>query len=236
MNIEICAPNIQSALNAQKAGATRIELCTAIEVGGVTPSAGLISAAVHLLDIPVNVLIRPREGNFCYSEYELMIMLDDIAFCQDNEAGGVVIGALTNDGFLDLGKMEQMILASEGMEITCHRAFDFVKDPFAALEGLIDLGVHRILTSGLQNSAYEGRFMLQKLVEKADGRITIMAGAGVNYQNIAEIASVSGVSDFHFTAKKKIIQKNPTGDISGLEFAYWEGDLEEMRKIISSKH
>jgi copper homeostasis protein len=223
MNIEICAPNIQSALNAQKAGATRIELCTAIDVGGLTPSAGLISAAVHLLDIPVNVLIRPREGNFCYSEHELMIMLDDIAFCQDNEAGGVVIGALTDKGYL----------ASEGMEITCHRAFDFVKDPFAALEGLIDLGVHRILTSGLQNSAFEGRFMLQKLVEKAAGRITIMAGAGVNYQNIKEIAAVSGINDFHLTAKKKVVQVNPTGDISGLEWAFWEGDLEEIRKIVA---
>jgi copper homeostasis protein len=233
MNIEICAPNIQSALNAQKAGATRIELCTAIDVGGLTPSAGLISAAVHLLDIPVNVLIRPREGNFCYSEHELMIMLDDIAFCQDNEAGGVVIGALTDKGYLDLGKMEQMILASEGMEITCHRAFDFVKDPFAALEGLIDLGVHRILTSGLQNNAFEGRFILQKLVEKAAGRITIMAGAGVNYQNIKEIAAVSGINDFHLTAKKKVVQVNSQSDISGLEWAFWEGDLEEIGRIVA---
>jgi copper homeostasis protein len=233
-NIEICAPNIQSALNAQKSGADRIELCTGIDTGGLTPSPGLISAAIHQLRIPVNVLIRPREGNFCYNEDELMIMLDDIAYCQDVDAGGIVIGALTVNGYLDLGKMEQMIMAAEGLDITCHRAFDFTKDPFAALEGLIDLGVQRILTSGQKSSAFEGRHLIQQLVERAEGRITIMAGAGISHQNIATLAKATGVEDFHLTARKKIIQSNEKANIQGLEWSYWEGNLEEMKKTMAA--
>lgn len=232
MNIEICAVNIQSALIAQKAGANRIELCSGLDSGGLTPSAGLISSAVHHLRIPVNVLIRPREGNFCYNHDELLIMLDDIAYCQDVQAAGVVIGALTSGGFLDLGAMEAMINAAEGLEVTCHRAFDYTKNPFDALEALIDLGVNRVLTSGQEIGAFEGRFLIQKLVEKADGRINIMPGAGITYKNIVDIAETTGARDFHLTGRKKIVQPNAAGDIPGLEWWYWESSEEVIRKTI----
>lgn len=232
MIFEICATNIQSCLVAQKCGAHRIELCSALDSGGLTPSAGLIYAAVHQLKIPVNVLIRPREGNFCYTRNEIQIMLDDIAFCQDSQTAGVVIGALDAHGHLDLHALEALIASAEGMDITCHRAFDYTSDPFAALEALIDLGVNRILTSGQQVSAWEGRFLIQKLVEKADGRIKIMPGAGISPKNIRELAEVTKAEEFHFTGRKKTVQPNPAGDIPGLEWWFWESDEAKIKEIM----
>ncbi|MFN4256010.1 MAG: copper homeostasis protein CutC [Saprospiraceae bacterium] len=232
MKIEVCAANIQSALTAQRAGAHRIELCSALDGGGLTPSAGLIYAAVQHLQIPVNVLIRPREGNFTYTRDELQIMLDDIAFCHDAQVAGVVIGALDAQGHFDLHAMEAMVASAEGLDITCHRAFDYVRDPFAALEALIDLGIRRVLTSGQQTTAYEGRFLIQKLVEKADGRIEIMPGAGITPKNIGEIAETTGAREFHMTGRKKTVQ--PTAhEIPGLEWCFWESDEEIIREVLN---
>lgn len=231
MLIEICATNIQSALVAQRAGAHRIELCSALDGGGLTPSPGLVYAAVHHLQIPVNVLIRPREGNFCYTRDELQIMLDDIGFCQDSGAAGVVIGALDAQGRLDLPAMEAMLTAASDMDVTCHRAFDYTSDPFAALEALVDLGVRRVLTSGQATTAHEGRFLIQKLVERAAGRIEIMPGAGVSPKNIREIADTTGAREFHMTGRKKVVQ--PTAnEIPGLEWWYWESSEEVIRRAL----
>ena len=230
---EVCATNIQSALTAQKAGANRIELCTGIDSGGLTPSPGLIATAASELNIPVNVLIRPREGNFCYTRDELVIMVDDIAYCHDLDANGVVIGALTSKGHLDLNAMELMIAAAGDMEVVCHRAFDYTTDPFAALEVLIDMGVKRVLTSGQQTFAYEGRHLIQKLVEKADGRIVIMPGAGITYKNIADLAVETGAKEFHFTGRKKIVQ-HTEHEIAGLEWWYWESNFEVIQKTIET--
>src|SRR5690349_7422881 len=148
---EVCAVNIQSALIAEQAGANRIELCSGIDVGGLTPSPGVILSAVRDLQIPVNVLIRPREGDFCYSDQELRVMLDDIRFCRDAGAKGVVVGALTADGRLDLPKLEAMTREAGAIEMVCHRAFDFCVNPEEALEQLITLGFHRVLSSGQSN-------------------------------------------------------------------------------------
>jgi copper homeostasis protein len=228
---EICAVNIQSALAAQEAGAHRIELCSALDEGGITPSPGLIRAAVQHLTIGVNVLIRPREGDFCYSEAEFNIMLDDIEFCREQGVHGVVVGALLPDGQLDLPKLAAMKAEAGSMEVVHHRAFDFSADPAVALEQLITLGYKRVLSSGQSNSAFEGRYLLQKLVQQADGRISVMPGAGIDAHNIHAVASTSGAHEFHFTGK---IRKQPSSGhvIQGLDGSYWQSDVASIQQII----
>lgn len=229
---EICAVNIQSALAAQTAGAHRIELCSALDVGGLTPSPGLIHAAVDQLQIPVNVLIRPREGHFHYSKAEFEIMLADIEFCLKAGANGVVVGAMTTDLQLDKDKMLAMKDAAGDMEIVCHRAFDFSNDPEQTLESLIEWGYVRVLSSGQAPTALEGRFLLQKLVQQADGRIIVMPGAGITADNIRRIVDATKASEFHFTGKKKV----STGmqDIPGLDAWYWESDVAVIQKVMAT--
>lgn len=230
--IEVCATNIQSALAAQRAGAHRIELCCALDGGGLTPSPGLLREARKHLDIRINVLIRPREGNFCYDERELSIMLDDIHFCREAGADGVVIGALDSTGKFDLPAMRAMLDAAQGMDVTCHRAFDYTADPFEALETLVSLGVRRVLSSGQAVSAYEGRFLLKQLVEKAADRIIVMPGAGISGKNFREIRDCTGAAEFHLTGRIKVVQPNPAGDIPGLEWWYWESSDDKIREVM----
>jgi len=231
MNFEICAVNLQSALAAQSAGAQRIELCSALDVGGLTPSLGLIRASVRALNIFVQVLIRPREGDFCYTNEELEIILEDIRHSGEAGAAGVVVGALTEDGQLDLPKMKAMKAAAGNMEITCHRAFDFTQSPTEALEQLITMGFDRVLSSGQSDNAYEGRFLLQKLIQHAGGRIAVMPGAGINAQNISAIVEVTHAKDYHFTGKIKV-STQAKNEIPGLESWHWESDIQMIKDII----
>jgi len=232
ISFEICAVNIQSARAAQAAGGHRIELCSALDTGGVTPSPGLIRHAVNQLGIPVNVLIRPREGDFCFSDAEMAVMLDDIRFCRQAGANGVVVGALDSGGQLDLDALRAFRSAAGEMELVCHRAFDFTPDPFAALEQLIELGFSRILSSGQADNAFLGRFTLGKLVRAAAGRISIMPGSGIEASNIAEIVRETGASEFHFTGKRKV---SPPGQpIAGLDAAYWVSDPEVIKNTINA--
>ncbi len=230
--IEVCATNLQSALAAQGAGAHRIELCCAIDGGGLTPSPGLLHEVLKHLTIPVNVLIRPREGNFCYSEAEMAIMIEDIRFCHAAGAHGVVIGALDAEGRLDTAQMQALLDAAAGMDVTCHRAFDYTTDPFEALETLILLGIPRVLSSGQASTAYEGRDLLQQLVQRAAGRIIIMPGSGLSEKNIKAVAEKTGASEFHLTGRRKVVQPNPGGDIPGLEWWYWESDEGKIREVV----
>lgn len=233
MNFEVCAVNIQSALAALHAGAHRIELCVALDVGGLTPSLGLIRAAVRALEIPVHVLIRPREGDFCYTESELELMLEDIKICRESGAAGVVVGALDQDGHLDLPKMQAMKSAAEGMDVTCHRAFDFTPDPFETLEQLIGMGYRRVLSSGQAANAYEGRVLLQNLIRQAAGRIAVMPGGGLNIQNLRAILEFTGAKDVHFTAKQKKLSASKS-DLPGLESWHWESSEAEIRRFIEA--
>lgn len=230
---EICAVNIQSAVAAQQAGAHRIELCSALDAGGITPSPGLIRAAVEALNIPVNVLIRPREGDFCYSEEELEIMLADIRYCRATGAHGVVVGALTPEGALDLAKLEAMRAAAGPLEVVHHRAFDFCADPPLALEQLVALGFHRVLSSGQADSAFEGRFTLRELVQQAAGRISVMPGAGIEARTIKAIAEISGAREFHFTGKVRITPESAHA-IQGLDAAYWVSDVRRIQEIMEA--
>ena len=200
---EVCANGVESCLAAQAGGADRVELCAGIPEGGTTPSYGDIAAARRLLNhTRLHVIIRPRGGDFLYSPLEQGIMLDDIANARRLGADGVVLGCLTAEGDVNLPLMRRFMEAAAGMSVTFHRAFDVCRDPFRALEDIIGLGCHRILTSGQQPTAEQGIPLLQELQKAAAGRIRLLAGCGVNEGNIARIVRETGITEFHFSARE----------------------------------
>lgn len=203
-SIEICANSAASCLEAQRGGADRVELCAAIPEGGTTPSYGEIRTARGLIDIRLHVIIRPRGGDFLYSETELKAMLLDIGMARQAGADGVVFGCLTPQGEIDMGAMERLMEASEGLSVTFHRAFDVCADPQRALEQLIRLGCDRVLTSGAQPDAETGIPLLRKLVEQAAGRIVVMPGCGINEANIVRIAAETGATELHMSLRHRI--------------------------------
>ena len=203
--IEICANGAESAACAQQGGAWRVELCAGMPEGGTTPSAGEIIAARRLLDhTKLNVIIRPRGGDFLYSDLETAIMVEDIRTARESGADGVVFGCLTAEGQVDVPRMQVLMQAAEGMSVTFHRAFDMCADPFRALDDIMDLGCDRILTSGLKNTAPEGVDMLAELVKRAAGRIIIMPGSGVNAGNIRTLSEKTGAVEFHLSGRAKV--------------------------------
>lgn len=203
--IEICCGDIESVIAAANGGADRIELCSALSEGGLTPSTGLIAEAVRC-GSTVNVLIRPRRGDFIYSKAETEVMLHDIRTAAALGANGIVAGALNADGSIDIYTCKCLIseAKSHGLEVTFHRAFDMCADPYVALEAIIHMQADRILTSGLAATALEGAETLRKLREIACGRIKIMAGCGVTPENVSEILIRTGVGEIHASAKKSI--------------------------------
>ncbi len=205
--VEICANSVRSCLEAQKGGAYRVELCAGIPEGGTTPSYGEIAVARELLDIKLNIIVRPRGGDFLYSEVEHRTMLRDIVMAKKIGVDGVVIGCLKPDGTIDMERNKELVDAAEGMSVTFHRAFDMCKDPFESLEQIIELGCDRLLTSGQQPTAIEGIALLTQLVAKADNRIIIMPGSGVNEDNIATLAKETKAKEFHFSAREAISSK-----------------------------
>lgn len=216
MILEICCADIDSAGEAISGGADRIELCSALEAGGVTPSAGLIEQTLwksrrRLNPIPVNILVRPRPGDFLYSDKELMQCVQDTAYAVGAQVDGIVFGALTADGEVDeyacekvLDAIRQSVSGNQKVTTTFHRAFDLCRDPFEALEVIIKLGFDRILTSGQAATAEEGITLLAELQKRAKGRISIMPGAGVSPSNICKIVNATGVTEIHASAKIKV--------------------------------
>lgn len=201
---ENCANSVESCLEAQRAGVDRVELCAGMPEGGTTPSYGDILVARKLLTTTkLHVIIRPRGGDFLYSDVEKEIMLEDVCMARRLCVDGVVFGALTAEGDVDMEFMRQLMKEAEGMSVTFHRAFDVCRDPFIALEQIIELGCHRILTSGQMPKAEEGVELLRELVERAGERIIIMPGCGVNANNIAHIAVATGAREFHFSGRSK---------------------------------
>ena len=200
--LEICCDSYEAVCAARGGGADRVELCSGLAEGGITPSAGLIGMAASA-GIDVNVLIRPRPGDFLYTDADCEIMLRDIAETARCGARGVVIGALTADGDVDKEICRKLVeeAKSRGMSVTFHRAFDVCREPEKALEQIIELGCDHLLTSGQRPSALEGSALIADLVRQAAGRITIMPGSGVNPGNIAEIESLTSASEFHSTAR-----------------------------------
>lgn len=203
--IEICANSAQSCVEAEMGGASRVELCAGIPEGGTTPSYGEIKTAQALTStIDINVIIRPRGGDFLYTEAEVEAMLFDIELCKQLGVHGVVFGCLTSEGDIDVPLMRRLIEAAKPLSVTCHRAFDVCRDPFAALEQLIELGCDRILTSGQQSTAEKGIPLLKQLVERAGQRIIIMPGCGVREGNIARIEAETGAREFHTSARSVV--------------------------------
>lgn len=198
--IEICVDNIESAFIAQKGGADRIELCSALNAGGLTPSKGMIEYAVSHLKIPVFVLIRPRSGDFLYSSSEFNVMKSDIFTAKVAGAAGIVIGMLNSDGTVDTCRMKEVMELCSPLMVTFHRAFDMVKEQFSALEQIIELGCNRILTSGGAVQATIGSPIISELVQKAGQRIIIMPGSGINEKNFAELVEATGCSEYHLSA------------------------------------
>ena len=207
MKLEICANSYQSAINAQNAGANRIELCSELSVGGITPSYGLLKKVSEILTIPVNVLIRPRNGNFCYSEDEFDVMKKNIKLCKELDFNGIVSGVLKKDNSIDLERTKELIELAKPLSFTFHRAFDCVSNPQESLEQLIDLKVDRILTSGLQEKAIEGIDLLKKLNSIADNKIIILPGSGINANNVL-IFKEAGFKEVHTSASKPMQQES----------------------------
>jgi copper homeostasis protein len=203
-NIEICIDNIDSALISQNAGADRVELCANLIEGGTTPGYGTISSVRKNISIGMNVIIRPRGGDFFYNEAEYEIMKKDIDVCGECGADGVVSGILKSDGSIDVERTARLIEFARPMSVTFHRAFDMCREPIRALEDIISTGADRLLTSGQKNKAIDGVESIRNLILQAKGRIIIMPGSGIDASNISQIARWTGASEFHLTGRKVI--------------------------------
>lgn len=228
---EVCANSVESCLAAQRGGADRVELCAAIPEGGTTPSFGAIAYARHNLDIKLNVIVRPRGGDFLYSPIEAATLLADIDTLRPLQVDGIVTGALTAAGDIDLRLMEAVMEAAEGIPVTFHRAFDRCRRPQEALEQLISLGVKRVLTSGQQPTALEGATLLRQLVDQAAGRIIIMPGCGVCETNIARIAQLTGAREFHFSAREAVKSAMRTRNS---EVKMGSDDIDEYTRMVTT--
>ncbi len=199
MLIEACVDSVESAIAAEKGGASRVELCCALLEGGLTPSEGAIALARERLSIGLNVIIRPRGGDFLYTRAEQEVMLRDIDAAKRLGADAVVIGALTAEGDVDVAATRTLSERARPLSVTFHRAFDMTRDPFAALETLVGLGIDRLLTSGQEESAMAGLDLLRELVERASDRIVIMPGGNIHESNVEKIAKVTGAQELHVT-------------------------------------
>lgn len=200
--VEICVEGIDGLVAAQAGGADRVELCASLFEGGLTPGIGVIKQSLAVAMIPFHVIIRPRGGDFLYSELEFLTMLDDIRACRDLGVAGVVFGCLTSDGRIDESRMRELTEAARPMKVTCHRAFDMTRDPDEAIEALVRSGVDRVLTSGQRDTALEGVDILRRTHEAARGRIVIMACGALDEHNIAEVLARSEADELHFAALK----------------------------------
>ncbi|MDO3645164.1 copper homeostasis protein CutC [Mucilaginibacter sp. L3T2-6] len=243
VSLEVCANSVTSAVAAQDGGAVRVELCENLLEGGTTPSYGEILMARKLLHIKLYVLIRPRGGDFLYTDLEFNVMMADIRYCIEAGCDGIVIGILNPDGTIDRKRCAEMInLARQwGLGVTFHRAFDMCADLFTAMEEIIDMGCERILTSGGKSTAMEGASNIARLVSKAAGRIKIMPGSGVNENNVADLVRFTGVTEVHSSARvhlsSKMEYKNDhivMGDSVGDEYAVDVTGVERVKSIIQA--
>ena len=242
--IEACVDSYASCMAAAKGGADRLELCANLAIGGTTPSASLFKQVQRDCDVKINVLIRPRFGDFLYTEPEMEEMCEEIKMFRDLGANGVVIGTLTADGALDQEKMRRLMDCAGGIDVTLHRAFDMTRDPFETLEAAIALGCKTILTSGQEKDAAAGKDTLKAVYAQAAGRIDIMAGCGVKKWNIQEIHDHTGIVVFHTTGRKDpldsgMVYRKSTvfmGLPSLSEYEVWQTDEQEFRECAQIVH
>jgi copper homeostasis protein len=240
--LEICVDSVESAITAQEAGADRVELCNNLPEGGTTPGFGTIASARSNLTIGLHVIIRPRGGDFLYTDLEYDIMRRDIECCGELGADGIVLGILRSDGEIDIERTARLIEFAQPMSATFHRAFDLCPDPLKGLEDVIVTGANRLLTSGQKDKAQEGTVLLNQLVMKAGNRIIIMPGSGINNTNISDIVRETGALEFHMTARKIIEsemifrqQGVSMGSVKGMsEFSRKVADPDMIRDIINT--
>jgi copper homeostasis protein len=236
--IEVCVDSVESAIAAEQGGADRVELCDNLLEGGTTPSAGAIAIARGRLGIKLQVIIRPRGGDFCYSELEFAVMRHDVEVAKQLGADGVVIGMLTSDGEIDIERTRALIELAHPLSVTFHRAFDMARDPYRALEDLIGLGVDRILTSGQEPSVIEGLDLIAELVQLAGERVIIMPGGGTE-RNVHKVVTRSGVREVHVTGTTSVESamrfRNQRvfmgGELRPPEYARLTTDPEKIRRL-----
>ena len=242
---EICIDSVEGALAAEGAGAQRVELCAGLFEGGITPSLGMITSVREAAgSIKTHVMIRPRGGDFIYSEHEVAVMERDVAAARDAGAHGLVIGALTAEGRVDRPTTARLMRAAGDLPITFHRAFDMTRDPFAALEDLVALGVARVLTSGQDSSALEGAPLIARLVARAGDRIIVMPGGGIGARNIARILETTRAREVHVAAPihrdSPATHRNPDAYMGGAlrppEYARTVTSAEAIAGIITAAH
>lgn len=235
--LEGCVGNVESAVNAYKGGADRLELCSNLIIGGTTPSVSLLAQSKERVSIPIRPLIRPRFGDFLYNEEEVREMEDTIKELKAAGADGIVIGTLTPEGRLDMDVMRRLIDAGAGLPVTLHRAFDMTRDPYEALEDAIALGADTILTSGQKDACLEGIHLYKELTERAQGRISIMAGGGINPDAIRTLINETDIKAFHMSGKavaeSRMEYRNPDVNmgLKGLsEYEKWVSKEENFKK------
>lgn len=237
--VEVCVDQTESAIAATENGASRLELCAAISEGGITPPMSLLQQVIASTPLPVHMMVRPRGGDFLYSSKEYDRMKHDIVHAAGAGATGVVFGILRDDGSVDMERCRRLVQLSRSMHITFHRAFDMTSDPYTALEEIISLGVDTILTSGHRRTVTDGMEVIRELVKRADNRIDIMAGGGVNKMS-AYLLYKAGIRSFHFTARKSVADimkyRNPSlpSLTGGVECDQYEFDSEKMQAIIKT--
>lgn len=242
MFFEVCVDSADGVLAAQAAGAHRVELCAALSEGGVTPSAGAIATALDVATIDVHVLIRPRGGDFIYDRHEILAMRRDIQAVAAAGAHGIVIGALTPDGDVDLAACRQLLSDVDGLSVTFHRAFDMARHPHDALAAVADLGADRLLTSGQETSALEGAPLIADLVAAAGDRLAVMPGGGVTARNVRRIVDLTGAGEVHFSARTAVespmrhrnTRVSMGGALRGEEYARRRTDATAIGAIVSA--
>lgn len=240
MCLEICIDSVESAIAATHGGADRLELCTALGEGGLTPSVGLYHEVRRHFKGPLMFMIRPRGGDFLYSNAEFEVMKREVNMAKELGADGIVLGLLTTYGEIDSKRTAELVSMAQPLEVCFHRAFDMVENAAEALEILIELGVDRVLTSGQASGVYPGRKRLAQLVKQAGDRITVMPGAGINPDNFAEIIRTVGAREYHASAKgwqeSKMIYRNAVpamGEANRSEYRWGVCDEEKVRQLKS---
>ncbi|MDF2596437.1 MAG: copper homeostasis protein CutC [Clostridia bacterium] len=236
--LEVCVDSVESALAAQKGGATRLELCSNLIIGGTTPPVSLIDLVKKTVTLPIHILIRPRFGDFCYTPFEFECIKKEVILAKEHGAKGVVIGILKPDGCLDIERLKELISLAKPLHITLHRAFDVCLDPYEALEQAKALGIDTILTSGQEQTCTQGMECIKKLVLQAENQIEILVGSGLNSSNMREVMTKTHATAYHLSGKKEKespMLYRPKTVSMGLpilsEYTLWETDWVEIKKV-----
>jgi copper homeostasis protein len=241
MDLEVCIDSVESAIAAERGGARRVELCSDLLEGGITPGAGLIASVRRRIAIEMFVMIRPRGGDFCATEFEFEVMQEEIAHARKLGADGIVLGLLDRDGRVDVRRTRQLVELAGPLPVTFHRAIDMTPDLVAALEDVVETGACRILTSGGEPDATRGMNEIARMVQRAQGRIAIMPGGGVSPDTVAAIAEATGATEFHSSARTALDsparfrkQGMAMGDIQDREYMRFVVREESVRALVGA--